>query len=323
MRAGIIGAGIIWRRNHEERLRKLSDRLSTVAFSARTEETRKDVSEKYPHASVYADYKEMLSLPDIDVAIVLTPIKMNAQVTLDALDAGKHALVEKPFCVSSEDGRRIMEKSEETGKRVFVLEQFAYDSDFHKAREIMRSGSLGEFVHATCVSHSPLGPEFDDGSGYGTSRWRMNGEFPLGMLFDGGIHYLAAFNLLFGSPKLVSALGQKCRPEFGEYDHIVLQLEYKDGASLVFSHSSFLSPKKRTFDIALTGGRIEIGGGVTARDRKDNEVENYRASQPASDRMWEAAIRYLENGEGCEYQLEAALDDIKLLESVKTALDAD
>ena len=58
----------------------------------------------------YTDYREMLEDPDVDAVIIVTPSGLHANMAQDALDAGKHVLVEKPLAMSADDADSLIRK---------------------------------------------------------------------------------------------------------------------------------------------------------------------------------------------------------------------
>jgi hypothetical protein len=74
--------------------------------------------------------------------------------------------------------------------------------------------------------HLLLDADQNDAGGYGKMSWRRMPDFPLGTLFDGGHHQIAMLSTLFGAPQWVFASGVSLRPEFGEFDHVLMQFGY-------------------------------------------------------------------------------------------------
>ena len=98
LKAGIVGCGGIANGKHMPQI-KLIPEVSMVAFCdiivSKAEKAAKEFGEK--GAKVYTDYKELIADKAIDVVYVLTPNKSHSFITVDALNAGKHVMCEKPM----------------------------------------------------------------------------------------------------------------------------------------------------------------------------------------------------------------------------------
>ena len=103
LKAGFIGCGGIAVQKHFPAVRKLSHKVEMVAFcDIIAERAEKGVKEyRTPGAKTYTDYKELLKDKSIDIVYVLTPNVSHSQITVDALEAGKHVMCEKPMAINS------------------------------------------------------------------------------------------------------------------------------------------------------------------------------------------------------------------------------
>src|SRR5947209_2883729 len=98
---GIIGCGAIAQRRHiPECVANPDSKL--VALADPVAERVAELAAKYS-AKGYADYLELLKNPDIDAVVVAGPNSLHAKQTIDALNAGKHVLCEKPMATTRED----------------------------------------------------------------------------------------------------------------------------------------------------------------------------------------------------------------------------
>jgi len=98
IRVGIIGCGGIAFAKHLPFLSQM-DGVEIAGFYNPTEEKARRAKEQYgsKHAKIYYSWQDMLEDPSIDVVHVLTPNKFHAQITVAALEAGKHVMCEKPW----------------------------------------------------------------------------------------------------------------------------------------------------------------------------------------------------------------------------------
>ena len=130
VRIGIIGCGGIANGKHMPSLKKLGN-VEMVAFCDIVVERAQKAKETYgtPDAAVYEDYKELLKDESIDVCYVLTPNRSHADLTCDALRAGKHVMCEKPMAKTAADAREMVATAKRTGRTLSIGYQSRYRAD--------------------------------------------------------------------------------------------------------------------------------------------------------------------------------------------------
>ncbi|MCA8951109.1 MAG: Gfo/Idh/MocA family oxidoreductase [Planctomycetes bacterium] len=99
----------------------------------------------------YTDYAAMLRDPEIDFVHINTPIPDHAEMTLAALEAGKHVACTVPMATSVDDCRRIVELCDKTGRKYMMMETVVYSREFLFVREMLAKGELGklQFLQAS------------------------------------------------------------------------------------------------------------------------------------------------------------------------------
>ncbi len=322
VRVGVIGQGLIWTRVHKTVLTEQQDVFQPVAFCDRSAERRAEAAAAFPGAPVVADAHELLALPDIEAVLVLTPIAYNAPTALAALRAGKHVIMEKPIARSVAEGRELIAAARSGGRRLFVLEQFVYRRAEDIVLELLAAGEIGEVYMWERVFHTEpdLGPAH---LRYSNTPWRKEANFPLGTLFDGGIHIVAGLTKLFGPPQTVLAAGQKLQPEYGEYDHTHMAFRYANGTSGTLSHSNFVPPQGSHFYIFGTQGLISIERDhvVLSKPGQPDRVMDAPHENPYQP-MWQAIGAAYRNGHAPYYTPQHALRDVAILEAVARSLQS-
>ena len=148
-RAGIVGCGFIANNKHLPALAKIRHRIELVAFCDLIEERAQAACAEYgaQGAAVYTDYRRLLEL-DLDIVYVLTPNDMHSEITVAALNAGKHVMCEKPMALNTEQAQAMLDASRRTGRRLYIGYQYRYQNDSLYMRELARSGDLGEIYMA-------------------------------------------------------------------------------------------------------------------------------------------------------------------------------
>ena len=153
VKVGIIGCGGIGQNKHMPSLSKIEN-VQIVAFCDLIEERAQMCKEKFgtPDAFVCTDYKELLAIEDIEVVHVLTPNREHAQITVDALYAGKHVMCEKPMAKTAEGARQMVAAAKATGKKLAIGYQHRRKAEARYAKEYIESGAMGEIYYANCLA---------------------------------------------------------------------------------------------------------------------------------------------------------------------------
>lgn len=153
VKIGIIGCGGIANGKHMPALSKIPN-VRLLAFCDIVESRANAALDKFgaEGARVYTDYRELLADPEIEVVHVLTPNREHADITIDALHAGKHVMCEKPMAKTAADARRMLEAARETGKKLTIGYQHRHKAEARFAKEYIESGAVGEIYYANCLA---------------------------------------------------------------------------------------------------------------------------------------------------------------------------
>ncbi|HBS44278.1 MAG TPA: oxidoreductase [Paenibacillus sp.] len=148
-RVGIIGCGGIANGKHLPSLSKQS-KVEIVAFCDIIKERAEEAAEKYgtSEAAVYTDYTELLKDHSIDIIHVLTPNDAHAEISIAALEAGKHVMCEKPMAKTAADAKRMVEVAKRTGKKLTIGYDNRYREDSLYLKKACESGELGHIYFA-------------------------------------------------------------------------------------------------------------------------------------------------------------------------------
>lgn len=318
IRLGVIGAGLIWKHVHKPIL-TTENRAHLAAFAAARVETLESLKLEFPGADLYSDYRELLNDPALDAVVILTPLTLNGTITLEALRKGKHVLVEKPLTTSAEEAAQIVEEERRSGKMVLVLEQARYSSRLQRMKSLLSSGAIGKVISYEIVEHGKLDAAAHNYGGYGQTAWRAEAQFPLGCLFDGGIHAVSDLTYLLGAPELVYARGSKIREGFGEYDHVMLMLSHQDGVNGMFSHSGYMDGRHNGIMIRGTEGTLRLyDGTITLTSEREETFAPEHDDAPR--RMWTHCLDLLSGKPAFAYLSQDAFVDVALLDAAARSL---
>jgi predicted dehydrogenase len=105
------------------------------------------VQSRYPGVEVTKDYQDILKHPKIDAVAISTPVSTHFPLALEALQAGKHVLVEKPMTTTSQEALRLIDEADRRNLVLMVDHTFVYTSAVRKIRELIDKGSLGDIYY--------------------------------------------------------------------------------------------------------------------------------------------------------------------------------
>jgi predicted dehydrogenase len=146
LRCAVIGAGAIGIEHLSSLL--LCPRAATVAI-AETNPTRlREATERFHVPRGYSNYKELLEQPDIDAVMIALPNYLHAPVAIDALEARKHVLIEKPMATNAKEAAKIVAAAQKSRRTVMVAKNFRFDRHTNSARLAIQRGDLGEIYSA-------------------------------------------------------------------------------------------------------------------------------------------------------------------------------
>lgn len=177
-------------------------------------------------AGAFGSYRAAMEDPRVDAVLVATPPDSHLDLTIEALERGKHVIVEKPAFLRSADFETVRAAEGRTGRRVFVGENYAYKPLARVLREVVTSGALGQirFVHLVAVKRQRLfGWREDEGITGG------------GALFEGGVHWVDLFANL--GLTVASVRGFRPGPAAGPERSMVVVARYAEGAVGTLYHS--------------------------------------------------------------------------------------
>jgi len=229
---GIIGAGTMG--GVHARIAAKSGRAEVLSvFDVDMAKARKLACQF--NATPFEDLNEMLK-SGIEMVFVCVPNRLHAQVSIQALKAGKHVFCEKPLAISLEEALQIKKSAEKAGKRVFVGLNRRFSPVYVQTKNTV---SLPEFkpAHINIIQN--------DGDMMGCV-WSADLKNMGGFLFDTTVHFLDMAEYLLGEIQEVRALGMAACYEM--QDDFVIQLKFANGrlgAITTCGHASWIFPFER------------------------------------------------------------------------------
>jgi len=229
---GMIGTGQISKRFFDQ-AEKLNERGWNVRFTATCaahEETARAKAEERGCASWYTDHRRLLDDPEVDAVIITTPHALHTAMATDAVQAGKHALVEKPMTTRWEQALQLAEASRAHSDVTLMALPYVDNPTFLKALEHAREEYIGKITGIEAELSFPGPPR---------SNWYYSAEAEGGAMLDTMVYPLARVAALMGPAKRITALvnrliphrvtGDGGRVESAVDDNVSILLEYATG----------------------------------------------------------------------------------------------
>lgn len=153
LKIGIIGCGGIANGKHMPALKKISE-VEMVAFCDIIEERAVNAAEDFgaKNSKVYTDYKKLLEDKSIDIVHVCTPNRSHGFISVDAMNAGKHVMCEKPMAKTYADAKLMYDTSVKTGKKLTIGYQNRQCADNLYVKAVCESGELGEIYFSNAFA---------------------------------------------------------------------------------------------------------------------------------------------------------------------------
>jgi predicted dehydrogenase len=265
LRYGVVGSGNRSRGNHFPILR---DYVSEVEIHAICDITPENLAQGLtlcPGAKGYSDYREMLAQEsNLDAVLVVVPNYMHAEITIAALNAGKHVLVEKPMALSLADADRMIEAARRNKRMLQVGQQMRYSQAYARMRELIGQGVIGDlsYVFASLFrgDWNPASWKYTDQVTGQKTNWRFLTKTAGSSLLEDGIHELDVIHWLVDSnPVRIQATGgNKVFLNRETIDHAGLLVEFANGCQLTFGYTVFSPRLPEARGLRLIGSKAEM-----------------------------------------------------------------
>ncbi len=156
VKVGIIGSGFE-ADIHAASLHMVPDEAEAVAVASPTPGNAAKLAKRYGIARVFTDYREMLREREIEMVTIAAPNHLHARMTLDAAEAGKHVVCEKPLCMTLEEADLMIETCRKKGVLLLYAEELFFTPKYLKAKEMADQGAFGK-VYLVKQSEKHFGP---------------------------------------------------------------------------------------------------------------------------------------------------------------------
>ncbi|MDM8098807.1 Gfo/Idh/MocA family protein [Oceanobacillus oncorhynchi] len=281
LKIAVIGCGSIAKHRHLPEY-AANKHVEITAVCDIVGERAEEAAVKY-EAKAYTDYKELLKQDDIDAVSVCLPNYLHAPVSVDALNAGKHVLCEKPMATSAEEADQMIEAAQRSGKKLMIGHNQRFVNSHQKARELIASGAVGKvYSFRTTFGHG--GPEGWSADGKDSWFFKKDEAF-IGAMGDLGVHKADLIRYLL-------------QDEFVEVGAFV-ETSAKENANVDDNATLILKSEKGTI------GTLAASWAYTAKEDNSTIIYGEKATLRLEDDPAYSLVVQYTNGETVKYELGA------------------
>ncbi|HRW94049.1 MAG TPA: Gfo/Idh/MocA family oxidoreductase, partial [Thermotogota bacterium] len=263
LKAGLIGCGRIGTQKHIQAFVENRSDIELVAVCDLVEEKAKKAAEIAEEKTgqlprVFTDHMQLLQLP-LDFVTIATESGYHHAVTMDALGAGKHVLVEKPMALSVAHMDQMIQSAKERNLRLGVCFQNRFNPPIQEVRKKIESGAFGRIFHVTARILWNRNEEY-----YRQASWRGTRQLDGGTLMNQCSHNIDLLQWMVGAP--VSSLHAVTR----NFNHPYIEcedfgsalLQFENGTVGIIEGTANVYPKNLEETLSIFGekGTVVIGG---------------------------------------------------------------
>jgi len=180
----------------------------------------------YPNVKIVSEYQALLDDPDIHIVVVNTPNALHYPMARDALRAGKHVIVEKPFTTNTDEGHELIELAAQLGLMLTVFHNRRLQSGFNTVQPLLQQQTLGKLnTYALTIDRYRPQPS--------AKRWKEEPGPGAGLLYDLGSHLVDECLMLFGLPAAVYGDLRTERAGAKACDYFDVRLDYPNHKCLL------------------------------------------------------------------------------------------
>ena len=325
LRIAFLGCGFITR-VHSRHLRSLRRDL-VWGYASRDRAKAEAFCREYRGARSYSEYAAAIADPQLDAVVVAVPPRFHLELTLAALAAGKHVIVEKPAYLTLEDYRTVAEARDRAQRVVLVGENDHYKPLAVGLRRLVADGAIGEMVFAHFTT---LVKKFKTAGDWRNDETIAGGD----AFFEEGIHWLHLADSL--GPRITRVHGYRPRLALNGSTHgdrraksMMIAFQYDNGAVGSLFYSREVPSFFRGLRLSKLFGRAGIitfesnGLFVLARGKGlptlhfpgFADIRGYRA-------MYRDFRRAILEDRAPQMSLERAMEDQRLMEQIYASLES-
>ena len=256
---GIIGCGVIskW---HASAVENIENAALIGAYDAFKPSAEKFAAEH--GCRVFDTLEEMFDRKEIDIVCICTPSGLHTPIAIQAADAGKNVVVEKPMAITKDQISDLIAAVERNKIKLAVISQLRFTNAMQKVKSAIDNGELGRLLVGDVYMKYYRSPEY-----YASANWRGTWEMDGGgALMNQGIHGIDVLQYLMGGVKSVFGVCKTLARDIAVEDTASVVVEYKNGAVGTIQGTTCVEPGyPRYIEISGTRGTVMLKEDVVVR----------------------------------------------------------
>ena len=325
LRLGVIGLRNIGR-NHIRQSQRTSEEVRVIAGADLDSERCSQSQEEFDLDWTTTDSTELIEHPDIDGVVLALPNQLHAPLTIQALEAGKHVLVEKPICGKSSEVEGMIQARDASGKVLMVGHNQRFSPKVYALKQALKEGRFGKIYNAkTFWNRREMGDAPLQRGPWGFLEEKAGG----GPMLDLGIHKLdqLLFLLDFPKPTLVSGFLSKgigkdaLKPLGVDYtveDFATALIHCEEGLCIQVESSYYHAQKEGEIQGSIVSGTQGLIDNLDTYSMKKGELEAFdlEPDQSAPASCVEHFTRVIQGKEELQCTAEEATQALRLVEAI-------
>ena len=326
---GIIGCGRIAQRHAEH----ISKKGELIAVCDNVKEKADQFAAQYQTKAYYSVEEFLSKSPSMDVVAICSPNGLHAEHSIKVLQAGFHALCEKPMAITTYDCGRMIQAAEKANKRLFAIKQNRYNPPVAAVKKLIEEGRLGKIMSVQLSCFWNRNPD------YYKNSWKGTLDLDGGTLFTQFSHFIDLLYWFLGDVKNVQGY-------IGNYNHQgiidfedtgVVILEFHSGTigTVNYTVNSFQKNMEGSLTLFGEKGTVKIGGqylneleyqnieGYKIENlpvgNKPNNYGNYVGSMSNHDLVYDNLIEVLQNNAAITTNSFEGLKTVEIIEKIYKA----
>ena len=327
LNVGVLGVGNI-ARIHLTVLTSLPTTRVAGVYDVNAERAR-EVATEYGIERVYDSWQALLADPEVQAVAILLPHDLHARYAIEAANAGKHVICEKPLAPTVAECREMLTAADRNGVKLFPVHNRVYDFAAEKMRDLLQSGAIGDVYLAQTNG-------FEGPNTVGVRPWLATKAGGGGVLMAQAVHPAYLIRWLLGDIAQVSCqFGLRRRVEMTGEDTAISTLRFASGALAEMTATFGIAhgPYEHSVMLHGSGGYLELTSNRATRERPlslraispklygDNELHEVEL-QPTPDgwgrgfrRLWEDYAAALTEGTPTRVTGEDGLRAVEIIEA--------
>jgi len=239
-------------------------------------------AEQKTGAAGYPSLDKLLAKVECDLVVLATPSGLHPAQAIQAAQAGRHVMSEKPMATRWDDGKRMVEVCDKAGVQLFVVKQNRLNPTVRLVKDAIRKHRFGRIYTVTCNVFWTRPQEY-----YDSAKWRGTWEFDGGAFMNQASHYVDLLEWLVGPVESVFAYTGTLARRIEVEDTGVAAIRWRSGAMGSINVTMCTYPKNLEGSVTILGekGTVRLGGVAV------NKIEHWEFAQsdPEDDAKWQEA----------------------------------